>query len=146
VACPLGQVIARTPAGSIEPGTVARAALALGAAETGRVAPPRPAAELIGAAADPLGLPDTDADPDPAADPLGLPDTAADPAGLTDAEGPAGLTDAEGPEELLADTGRAEPAAVAEPETEARPLVAPLTGAAFTGAALTGAALTGAGA
>jgi hypothetical protein len=48
--------MARTPAGSMAPGTVARAALALGAADTGRVAPPRPLAELLEAAGEPLEL------------------------------------------------------------------------------------------
>jgi hypothetical protein len=40
LAWPLGHVVARAPAGSIEPGTVARAAVGLGAADTGRVALP----------------------------------------------------------------------------------------------------------
>jgi hypothetical protein len=101
--CPLGQVLARTPdaSGRSAPGTVARAALALGATEIGRVEPPklRGAAELVGAAADPAELVGAAADPaelmgataDPAVlvgaagDPAELVGVAADPAGLIDA-------------------------------------------------------------
>jgi hypothetical protein len=127
--------MARAPAGSMAPGTVARAALALGAADTGRVAPPRPLAELVGTEAElPAG----------AAGPLELgvteelePGVTGEPAGLLGAAGELpGLVGAaavppEGPE-----TG-------AEPDTEARPLVEPLTARPLAespaGTALTGA-------
>jgi hypothetical protein len=61
-----------------------------------------------------------------------------DPADVPEPAGalPGGPVRLAGPEEA--------PGAAAEPRTEARPLAAPLTGAALTGAALTGAALTGA--
>lgn len=109
--------MALTPAGSIEPGTVARAALALGTAETGRVAPPRPLAEP----ADPVEPPDPAGLVGVLGEPPELVGAAADPAGLPKVAGRAGaLVDPAG--------------GTVEPDTVARPLLAPLTGAALTGA------------
>ncbi|MEU4218458.1 hypothetical protein [Actinoplanes sp. NPDC026623] len=63
---PLGQLVARAPAGSIEPGTVARAALALGGTETGRAEPPAEpvdaGGELTGTEAAPAGVAPPEAD------------------------------------------------------------------------------------
>jgi hypothetical protein len=65
--CPLGQVPARRAAasGRSAPGTAARAALALGATEIGRVEPPtlRGAIEPAGAPAGPAGVLGAEADP-----------------------------------------------------------------------------------
>jgi hypothetical protein len=101
------------------PGTVARAALALGATDTGRVAPPRPLAELVGTAAEPdpaeepawlVGAPEeAAAEPDPAEEPawlVGAPEEAA-------AEEPDPV---EAPVEEL--DAAAEPFELLEPKTE----------------------------
>jgi hypothetical protein len=110
---------------------VARAAFALGAAETGRVAPPSPLTEL-GAAAEPLELPF-----EPASLPAGLPYVV----GRIDPE-----TEARplvGPAVGTALTGLALEG-TALTGADARPLVGPPAAAAPAGAALAEAALAGA--
>ncbi|MFB9357524.1 hypothetical protein [Actinoplanes nipponensis] len=122
MAWPLGQVAARAPAGSMEPGTLARAALALGATDTGRVAPPRPLAELEGAGT----TPETEARP------LGMPLLRA------------ALLEAALLGAALAGAALAGAALAGAALAGAALLEAALAGAALAGAALLGAVLTGA--
>ncbi|MET0495767.1 MAG: hypothetical protein ABW000_21785 [Actinoplanes sp.] len=119
MAWPLGHEVAGVPAWStrIEPGTVARAALALGGTETGRADP----AELPGAETEPAELPGAETEP------AELPGAETELAELPGAE-----TDQSEPPGAEAESAGAEPC------TDARPLPGPLTEAEPKGAGLPG--------